>query len=94
MDSTTEVNTYEDNYQKDHYANLAVKSYTICIKHRWFPFIGRFHKCYRHEVSDTGHLVLYRIDGTQIALPVAKRSWLVYANYWDFMNQFKNKLRS
>lgn len=89
MDLPKEVNADKNDYQEDKNSQLAIKSYTICIKHRWIPFIGRFHKCYRHEVSETGHLVLYRIDGTQIALPVAKRSWLVYSNYWDFMNQFK-----
>jgi hypothetical protein len=88
MDSVSEIekNAYENNNEAD----LSVKCYTIGIKHKWSPFC-RKHQCYRHEVTDTGHLVLYRIDKTQIAIPIANRAWIVYSNYWDFMNQFKKK---
>lgn len=89
MDSTGKINDNENQDEGKHYAELAVKSYTIRVKHRWFPFLWRKYNCYRHEVSETGHLVLYRIDRSQIALPVAKLAWVVYSNYWDFMDQFK-----
>jgi hypothetical protein len=60
------------------------KHYTVGVKHRYFP-IERKHLCYRHEVTATGHLVLYRINNTQIALDARKRSWIIYADYWPFM---------
>lgn len=66
-----------------------IKGYTIAIKHWFWPFLWIKHKCYRHEVAATNHLVLYRIDRSQRALPVARASWIVYPDYWLFMKQLK-----
>lgn len=68
--------------------HMLVDHYIVEVRSRLFPWLSKKHKCYRHEVfPDTSHLVLYRTDRTQIAVPIAKRSWVVYANYWDFMKQ-------
>jgi hypothetical protein len=89
MDLAEKVNHKENDEKENTYTDLAQKSYTIAVQHRFFPFLYKKHACYRHEISpETGHLILYRMDSSQIALAVAKRSWIVYPNYWDFMRQF------
>jgi hypothetical protein len=61
-------------------------SYTVLVQRKYFPFLGKKYKCYRHEVVlETKHLILYRVDRTQIAIPINKRSWILQADYWDFM---------
>jgi hypothetical protein len=62
------------------------KHYTIGVRHRYIP-LEKKHQCYRHEVTGTGHLVLYRINRSQIAIDIRKKSWIVYSDYWDFMEQ-------
>lgn len=89
MDLTEKVDEQKHAEKENAYTELAHKCYTVAVQHRFFPFLSKKHSCYRHEISqETGHLILYRMDSSQIAIAVAKRSWIVYPNYWDFMRQF------
>jgi hypothetical protein len=73
--------------QKDQKPENPIQSYRIQTKSGWLPW-GKIHHC-RHEVNtETNHLILYRKDNTQIAMPVANKSWIVYPEYWQFMSQY------
>jgi hypothetical protein len=70
----------------------AIRGYRIQTKSRWLSF-WKIHNCHRHEVAtQTQHLILYRTDNSQIAMPVENLTWVVYPEYWQFMKQIKKKL--
>jgi hypothetical protein len=87
MEALPEINEQKQAPKNYDETKLKIKGYTIGIKHKFLP-VYKKHKCYRHEVITTGHLVLYRNDKSLAALPMTKLSWILYPDYWDFMAQF------